>query len=611
MQYVKFLNRTAKTAISLLVVKTITYCVFGFLAFAFSGFGQVIPRVSYAEFEKLYQQKNYDSIVQIDKAQFDDLPNPSLANLYSIYAKAFEKLNQEDKALDYYKTAKDIYFNENNLEQVAQINSSIYDLLSSQQGLEIDKSFYLNEIKQYAEETNSKKWLMRYYNHKGVDFYKKDESDSAKTYFFKGKALAVELDSIQSMYRFNINIGSLYNVDYKKNDSAIVYFKEALRLYDLDKTENKRENELFALYNNIGNAYRDLKKYDEALNFYRKAELMDLEDFNRKSKRILFSNMDANFYYKGDWENAYDYLYKYDSINQLINQKEQNSNIANIEEKYNNEKLRADNLEIEAKRIQNRNIAYGLGGSIFLGGIILVLGFSNFKRRQKLVKQQQEINTQKLVNQLKEQELKSIDALVEGQEKERLRIANDLHDDLGSLMATIKLHFGSLQNPKTSAELYQKTNSLLEEAYQKIRSIAHAKNAGVLAKQGLSIALKNMAAKASTNHQLQINVYDFDFNQRLENSVELTLFRILQELMTNAIKHGQASEIDIHLTSHENHINIMVEDNGVGFNPSQVTKNNPGMGLSSIDKRVALLDGKLVIESEKNKGTTIIINLPL
>lgn len=201
--------------------------------------------------------------------------------------------------------------------------------------------------------------------------------------------------------------------------------------------------------------------------------------------------------------------------------------------------------------------------------------------------------------------------MVEGQEKERLRIANDLHDDLGSLMATIKLHFGSLKNPKTSEELFQKTNTLLEEAYQKIRSIAHAKNAGVFVKQGLSKALKNMAEKVSANKKLKINVYDFDFEKRLEASIELTLFRIIQELITNAIKHGQANEIDIHLTAHENHINIMVEDDGIGFNPNQVTKNNPGMGLSSIDKRIALLDGKMMIESGKDSGTTIIINLPI
>nr|WP_256259885.1 sensor histidine kinase [Winogradskyella luteola] len=200
--------------------------------------------------------------------------------------------------------------------------------------------------------------------------------------------------------------------------------------------------------------------------------------------------------------------------------------------------------------------------------------------------------------------------MIEGQEKERQRIANDLHDDLGGLMATVKLHFNALKD-KDSPELYEKTNNLIEEAYQKVRSVAHAKNSGVIAKQGLLKAVRHMAEKISASNEIQIDVLDHGLDNRLENSLELTSFRIIQELITNVIKHAEASEATIHLTNHEDSINIMVEDNGKGFNPSQVTKTKKGMGISSIDKRVEHLDGKLTIESEKNKGTTVIIDIPL
>jgi signal transduction histidine kinase len=177
-------------------------------------------------------------------------------------------------------------------------------------------------------------------------------------------------------------------------------------------------------------------------------------------------------------------------------------------------------------------------------------------------------------------------------------------------MATVKLHFNALQ-VKESPELYNKTNSLIEEAYQKVRSVAHAKNSGVIAKQGLLVAVQNMANKISAANQLQVQVVDHGLDNRLENSLELTLFRIIQELVTNVIKHAEATEVTIHLTNHEDFINIMVEDDGKGFNPQQITKTNAGMGISSIDKRVEHLEGKLTIESEKNKGTTIIIDIPL
>ena len=274
------------------------------------------------------------------------------------------------------------------------------------------------------------------------------------------------------------------------------------------------------------------------------------------------------------------------------------------------DKLKLDNLKSESRRKQNQNIAVGLAGSLALGSIIAFLLFKNTKRKQKLAEQQKELKTQKLATVLKEQELTSIDAMIEGQEKERQRIANDLHDDLGGLMATVKLHFNALKE-KQSPELYDKTNELIDEAYDKVRTVAHAKNSGVFAKQGLLKAVNEMADKISASNKITINVVDHGLENRLENSLELTLFRIIQELITNTIKHAEATEVTIHITNHEDSLNLMVEDNGKGFNPSQITKTNKGMGISSIDKRVEHLNGTLTIESEKNQGTTIIIDIPI
>ncbi|MCB0382099.1 MAG: hypothetical protein KDD05_01990 [Psychroserpens sp.] len=220
------------------------------------------------------------------------------------------------------------------------------------------------------------------------------------------------------------------------------------------------------------------------------------------------------------------------------------------------------------------------------------------------------IERQKTTNLLKQQELTAIDAMIEGQEKERQRIANDLHDDLGGLMANVKLHFNALKEQK-STELFDRTNLLIDEAYQKIRTIAHAKNSGVIAKQGLLKAIHHMADKISASNQINIDVLDHGLENRLENSLELTIFRIIQELVTNVIKHAEASEVSIHITNHDDCLNIMVEDNGIGFNTSQITKSKNGMGIKSIDKRVEHLNGNMTIESERHQGTTIIIDIPI
>jgi hypothetical protein len=265
----------------------------------------------------------------------------------------------------------------------------------------------------------------------------------------------------------------------------------------------------------------------------------------------------------------------------------------------------------QQQKERNRNIAIVLGSSLIVVIIITFLVYHNRKRKQELALKQKELKTEKLTNQLKEQELKAINALIEGQEKERLAIANDLHDDLGSLMATIKLHFGTFKDNETSSTLFTKTNSLLDEAYQKIRNIAHTKNSGVLAKQGLYEAVVKLSNSISQSEKIKINVLENNLNHRLENSLELTIFRIMQELITNVIKHAEATEVDIHLNEHDNILNIMVEDNGIGFNTAQQTKNITGIGLISIERRIEKLGGKLIIESQLGKGTSVIIDIPL
>ncbi len=574
-----------------------------------SSIGQEEPLITISQIELLYKTENYQAVVNLATSQLKSTNIIELAEVNFMIAKSYENLNLEDSALGYYKTALDFYKKEKVAEKIAEINLEIYLLLDSQNNLESNKAFYLQEVYEHAKRTNSKKWMISYDTHIGIEKLKNNEKDSAKYYLFKAYKQAIEIDSTKLQMNISTYIGSLYSRKYKDQDSAIFYYNNALERYYSDTINFKSLNTEFGIFNNIGNAYRRKQEYVKALEYYNKAEKIELPRLNRKSKKILYSNMDATFYYMQDWVNAYNYLYKYDSIKDIINLKDQNSSIIDIEERYNNEKLRADNLEIEAKRKQNQNIAFGLGGSLALGSIIVFLILKNTKRKQKLAEQEKALESQKLATVLKEQELITIDAMIEGQEKERQRIANDLHDDLGGLMANVKLHFNALKD-KDSPELYSKTNNLIEEAYQKVRSVAHAKNSGVIAKQGLLKAVRHMADKVSGSNTIKIEVLDHGLDNRLENSLELTLFRIIQELITNVIKHSEASEVTIHLTNHEDSINIMVEDNGKGFNSNQITKTNKGMGISSIDKRVEHLEGQLTIESEINKGTTVIIDIP-
>lgn len=574
-------------------------------------YGQEHNNASYSELDSLFNNEDYRSIISLNDSKdlvFNTIETQGHANY--IIGKSYENLNKEDSALVYYQNALKLFKKTKASESVTKTNLEIYLLLDSQNSIHVDKNKYLQEVLDYAKVTNSKKWLAPYYTNMGINHSKKGNIDSAKIYYNKTLLIAKEIDSPRITINTNLNLGSLYSSKIKNQDSAIYHYNEALRYYFSDTLNYKNLNIEFNLYNNLGNAYRRKREFNTALKYYNRAEALELPKFNRKSKKILYSNIDATYYYMSDWENAYDYLYKYDSIKDIINLKEQNSSITDIEEKYENEQLKVENLKSEVKRKQNQNIAIGLAGSLALGSIIAFLLFKNTKRKQLLAEQQKELETQKLATVLKEQELTSIDAMIEGQEKERQRIANDLHDDLGGLMATVKLHFNALKEKQTP-ELYTKTNELIDEAYNKVRTVAHAKNSGVIAKQGLLKAINEMAHNVSASNKIIIDVIDHGLENRLENSLELTIFRIVQELITNVIKHANATEVTIHITNHDDSLNIMVEDNGKGFNPSQITKTNKGMGISSIDKRVEHLNGTMTIESDKNQGTTIIIDIPI
>ena len=129
--------------------------------------------------------------------------------------------------------------------------------------------------------------------------------------------------------------------------------------------------------------------------------------------------------------------------------------------------------------------------------------------------------------------------------------------------------------------------------------------------QGLLSAIKKMAKTISETNTMEVEVVQFGLGERMENSLELSIFRIIQELVANAIKHADASKINIQLTQHEENLNIIVEDNGKGFDRSQLGQDSNGMGLTNIEKRVEHLEGNFTVDSVMGKGTSILIDIPV
>lgn len=559
--------------------------------------------------------KNYEVVLKEYKPQIQFLSNRNQNHLNYIVAQAFQKINKADSAYIFYTKALNGYRELEDYESTADINIKIYSVLKSQKHLSENSGSYFQDFFNYAKETQSKKWLALAYNFIAIDSFSQPDYASSKNFFLKSLSLYDQLDSLYAKANILSNLGVLYTNRIQKFDSARIYLSNALELVEKDSLHQDYKNLKFNILNNTGNSYRFQEDFTNALKYYHLAERININQFPLNSKRILYSNIEKSLSALNKTDSAYIYLKKIKAIEEEINLTKQNTLISEIKEKYDNEKLRADNLEAESRRIRNRNLLLIAISIILLGTVISFMSYKSVKRKQKIAEQEREIEIQKKEKLLKNQELASIDAMLDGQEKERQRLASELHDSVGATLTAAKLQFDYIA--KQSAlnsdhnELYETTKNLLEQAYKEVRSMAHLKNSGVIAKQGLLPALKNLAKSASNASELNIEVNEFGLNTRLENALEITLFRIIQELITNVIKHSEAKEAVISLTQIDNTINIIVEDNGKGFNAKKIQKQSNGMGLGSIERRVESLNGSMEIDSTIGKGTSILIDIPL
>jgi signal transduction histidine kinase len=201
--------------------------------------------------------------------------------------------------------------------------------------------------------------------------------------------------------------------------------------------------------------------------------------------------------------------------------------------------------------------------------------------------------------------------MIQGQEVERERVAKDLHDSLGGLLSTVKLHFDVIQSQDErigNMPEYQKAYTLLDDACKEVRHISNNLQPNALHRMGLIPALHDLINRIKTTDTPAIHFYTEGLNGVLDPRISLNVFRIVQELLNNALKHAGANEIHISLIQSGDRLTITVQDNGKGYEPSETPK---GMGTENIASRVNYLKGDLSIHSVIGEGTSTQIEVPL
>ncbi|HKO82194.1 MAG TPA: sensor histidine kinase, partial [Chitinophagaceae bacterium] len=272
--------------------------------------------------------------------------------------------------------------------------------------------------------------------------------------------------------------------------------------------------------------------------------------------------------------------------------------------------------EIARLSIRQKNtLNYILIASAVILLLISLLSYRNYKQKQKL--QQQRIAELEA-----EKQLAATEAVLKGEEQERTRLARDLHDGLGGMLSGIKYSFqamkGNLVMTPENQQAFERSMDMLDSSIKEMRRVAHNMMPEALVKFGLDIALKDFCNDINRSGALQVTYQSIGLeNAVIEQTITITIFRIVQELINNTMKHASAKTAIVQITRTDGSISITVEDDGKGFDPVILKSGGArphdqvgrGIGWSNIGSRVEYLKGKLDVQSEPGKGTSVLIEL--
>jgi signal transduction histidine kinase len=392
----------------------------------------------------------------------------------------------------------------------------------------------------------------------------------------------------------------------------------ALERLKLAKTIENVRLEALAL-TALASAYLHVKKYENTKEYAQQALVLSqthqMKDTWRDNALIL-SNVELA---TGNLKAYDDSREESDSLRDAVMNEKLRSNLQELETRYeitkkeNRIKQLQKEKEIQLLTIRQKNTV----NYIFMGSTVTLLAFGLLFYRQarqaKIIGEQTQRLQQQRIKELEQtQQLVAAHAVLKGQEAERIRLAKDLHDGLGSMLSSIKLTLGRMQG---SSDISQKEtvtlNLSLEQVdatIRELRRVAQSMMPEALTRFGLAAALQDFCIGLSKSTHLSIDLQLFGLEKRMDSNTEIILYRIVQELLHNVIKHAEATEVLVQLIRSESSLSLTVEDNGKGFDRQHSPE---GMGLRNILSRVDFLGGHLDIQTLPEKGTTVTIDLEL
>ncbi len=426
--------------------------------------------------------------------------------------------------------------------------------------------------------------------------------------------IAVKNDNIDQIVTTYHNMGSYYFAKKDYNASLQNYLESYKYAQQMDnKYHISTTNSMLAL------VYLRLNQPDKALACSKQAEALANEVGARANLREIYKTRAEIEQQTGHLRIANEYLEKTINIGDSLYQAETSEKVAEVEARYQTEKKQQAITQLEKdKQIQLLTIKEKSALNYLLATMALVIlmtsffVYRNIRSKHLLARKEAELQQQRISELEKDRQLVAVDSMLKGQEEERSRLAKDLHDGLGGLLSGVKFSLSNMKNDfiitGDNLAVFERSLDMIDASIRELRRVAHNMMPEMLNRFGLDEALKEYCNTINSTKMLQVKYQSLGMADRLDQSVEIIVYRIVQELINNIMKHAAATETFVQLIRQDNRLNIVVEDNGEGFDPA-ILKKSAGAGWINIHSRVEYLKGQLDVHSEPGKGTMVNIEL--
>lgn len=514
----------------------------------------------------------------------------------------YQKISQYDSAAVYFYKFLDHASENTPPIQIAMVHSNLGMINQDLKEYDIALEYY---NKAYPVIMNSSNAFEKgaILNKLGTREVALENYHQAEIYFHKADSIYRKIDYKLGISHCWINMALLYWEQHQYAKSLANY-NSALSYYrSIDYADG-----MIVAWDGIAAAYQAMQDYKMALIYTDSCLSLAKQSQNLLRQEEALIRLSSIYTLMKEWEKVTNTVLLTNEIADSIYALKKVTNVQELMLRYERDKDQLRILDLQNKSLQRtkqRNVFLIIGVGLLIFAVYIYIFFRYRARKNQIIAEQR-------IQQLEEEKkLMAARFLVEGQENERKRIASAIHDSLGVLLSTSKMHITAIKddNPENRA-LIDKATRFLDEANTEMRKISHNMMPGALSKLGLCEALEDLFETLDETEGIDARMEVLGPKERLPENQEIMIYRVVQEMVNNTLKHSKADRIDLTLVIHPDELDLSYSDNGKGFDVEEV-KAKKSMGIQSIRSRVKFLDGIIKIDSSPGKGVVYRISVPV